>query len=610
LLAFAAWTVDALLQLASPSDPQIRPDAGAYAYVMRGGIHVGDPRTLKAAQRIAAGRFPRWSPDSRLLAFLDKQIRIYDLVKRSVRPITNSQSLITSFSWSPDGNAVLYLAADNREEPDPVIADRDYRYTRLYWQALAGGPAKLVTKADRHVISFAISPDSTRAAYAAQPTPRNRDAFNIDLYEVDLRSGAEKILVAQPGRDADPSYSPDGRWISFHSQAGSQNYFEARHVAIVSSDGGKIRYITRAHDWDVFRNGNHFTWTSDSRGLIYTAGKGVRDFLVEHDLASDRVQVLTDGISGSASCASGGDQCVLLKTSPERPPELYLRHRRNETRLTHLQDGIARFPIIRSEVIRWQAPDGLSLEGILWFPVNYRAGSRVPLLADLHGGPTGVALHSFPIPRVYPIQVFLQRGIAVFSPNFRGSANYGAAFRLKNARSQGIGDFRDVMSGIDALVARGIADPNRLGIMGWSYGGYLTASAITQTNRFKAASIGAPATDWITYYGQSDAGPEILSTYFGGSPWEMPDSYNRHSSRSKLKDIRTPALLQVGSLDINHNGEIYRALTDHQVPVEYVIYPREGHGIREPAHVRDLLERNLRWFVKWLGTDTPASAQN
>ena len=258
-------------------------------------------------------------------------------------------------------------------------------------------------------------------------------------------------------------------------------------------------------------------------------------------------------------------------------------------------------PRFESRVIRWSASDGLPLEGILWLPVNYRPGTPVSLLTELHGGPTGVTLHSFPIPRVYPIQVFLQHGIAVFSPNFRGSSNYGAAFRLKNANSQGIGDYDDVMTGINDLIAKGIADPDRLGVMGWSYGGYLAGSVITQTNRFKAASIGAPATDWFTYYGQSDAGPEILATYFGGSPWRNPENYARHSSRGGLKNIRTPALLQVGSVDINHNGEIYRALVDDNVPVEYVVYPREGHGIVEPAHVRDLLERNLRWFLKWLG---------
>jgi dipeptidyl aminopeptidase/acylaminoacyl peptidase len=568
--------------------------------VLRSAIHVAALPTAGKAEQVVSGTRPRWSPDSKLLAVLDKQVKVYDVNGHFTRTITSAAVPVTSYSWSPSGDAIAYLATDSGPDTDPIVADQNYRYSRLYWQPLSGGPPKLLTKANRHVVSFAISPDAKHIVYAAQPTPRNRDAFNVDLYQLDLGTGAEKDMIAQPGRDSDPSYSPDGRWICFHSQAGSQNYFEARHVAIVGSGGGAVRYITAKHTFDVFRNGNVFSWSPDSRRLRYTAGKGVQDLLVSHDVQSDEVKLLTEAISGAASFTSDGSQAVLLKSSPVRPPEVFLRSGNEERQLTHVQDGIAAYPTIHSEVVRWKSPDGLPLEGILWLPINHEPGTRAPLLTELHGGPTGVSLQSFPIPRVYPIQVFLQQGIAVFSPNFRGSCNYGAPFRLKNAMSQGIGDYADVMSGIDALVSRGIADPNRLGVMGWSYGGYLTGSVISQTNRFKAASVGAPATDWITYYGQSDGAPEVLRTYFGGSPWDVPENYNRHSSRGKLKDVRTPALLQVGSLDINHNSEIYKALIDHDVPVEYVVYPREGHGISEPAHIRDLLERNLRWFTKWL----------
>jgi dipeptidyl aminopeptidase/acylaminoacyl peptidase len=206
-------------------------------------------------------------------------------------------------------------------------------------------------------------------------------------------------------------------------------------------------------------------------------------------------------------------------------------------------------------------------------------------------GQHGIKLTLYPLQTGYPTQVFLQHGIAVFAPNFRGSVNFGAPFTMKSALSQGIGDYQDLMTSIDYLIERGIADPNRLGVMGWSYGGCLAASVITQTQRFKAASIGAPATDWITYYGQSDGPREILKSYFGGTPWEVPQNYQRHSPRFRLREIRTPSLLQVGAIDINHNAEIYQALLDHDVPVEYVVYPREGHGITEPKHVRDLLER-------------------
>jgi dipeptidyl aminopeptidase/acylaminoacyl peptidase len=423
----------------------------------------------------------------------------------------------------------------------------------------------------------------------------------VDIYRIDVATGNEKPVVSQPGRDGDPSWSPDGRWIAFHSQAGSRNYFEARHVAVVPITGGAIRYISEGRTYDVFRNGNAFGWPGGSSALRFTAGKGVHDLLVEEDLAVRRMSILAQNVSGAASFTPDGRLGIYVKVSPERPPELYLRDNRGERQTTHLHDSDGPNVPMRSEVVRWKSSDGLEIEGVLWFPANSRPGKRIPILTELHGGPTGVSLHAYPMPRVYPIQLFIQNGFGVFSPNFRGSANYGAEFRLKNAQSQGIGDYQDVMTGIDHLVAAGIADADKLGVMGWSYGGYLTASVISQTNRFRAASVGAPATDWVTYYGQSDASPDILATYFGGSPWEVPENYARHSPRSCLKNVRTPALLQVGALDINHNAEIYRALTDHHVPVEYVVYPREGHGITEPAHVRDLLQRNSRWFLRWLG---------
>lgn len=598
LLAAAVWTIDALLQLAAPSDPQIRPDATGLAYVYRGSVYVQSLNPGSSAQRIASGSRPRWSPDSKHLAFLDGQVFLNDLSGGEARAVTRAPARVSSFAWSPDGRHIVYLSADAAPE-DPIVAGQTRSYSRLYLQPVSGGDPRLITKANRHVVSFARSPDFTRIAYAAQPSPANRDSFNLDLYEIELRTGVERGLVVQPGRDADPSYSPDGRSIAFHSQAGSQNYFEARQVAVVPSGGGAIRYITQNHAFDVFRGGSVLRWINPEQ-LAYTAGRGLTDILVRHTLKVDEAEGLVDNIAGAASFSSNGEVSVYLKTSSERPPEIFLRDARGERPVTNLQAGVAALPPVQSERVRWRSTDGLQIEGVLWLPMNYKPGKRVPVTVELHGGPTGVVLDAFPMPRTYPTQVLLQNGIAVFAPNFRGSANYGPAFRLKNALSQGVGDYQDVITGVDHLIARGIADPDRLEVMGWSYGGYLTAAIITQTNRFKAASIGAPATDWITYYGQSDGPREVLRSYFGGTPWEVPENYNRHSPRYRLKNIRTPSLLQVGSLDINHNAEIYQALRDHNVPVEYVVYPREGHGITEPEHVRDLLERNLQWLLRWL----------
>ncbi len=601
LLLFASWTIEALLNLPRVEDPQMRPNGEMYAYVQQDGIFIS---TLNGgtSRRLHEGDKPRWSPDSRRLAFVDRQngtaeILIYDTVSGDTRQFTHSLSAIGSYSWASDSRAIAFLATDPGPVPDPQVSGQYSHYSRLYWQALNSTAARPISSGAAHVASFALSPSGETAVYAAHPTPANQDSLQSDLYTVDLKTLATKPLVVQPGRDGDPSYSPDGNWIAFHSQGGSNNYFEKRDVAIIPAAGGAIRYITRSHPEDVFRNGNVFTWSQDSRALIYTAGKGIEDVLIRHEIESDRTTTLADHIAGAASFTHDLAKAVFLQVNSWHPPEIVLLEGTSIRQLTHLHDNLAKFPRFASEVVRWKSRDGLQVEGVLWLPTGYKPGARVPLLTELHGGPTGVTLDAFPTPRTYPIEIFLQNGIAVFSPNFRGSVNYGADFRLKNALAQGEGDYDDVMTGIDSLIARGIANPDRLGVMGWSYGGYLTTSIVTQTNRFKAASIGAPATDWTTYYGQSDGPKEVLWTYFGGTPWEVPESYARHSPRSRLKDIRTPCLLQVGLLDINHNAEIFRALTDNHVEVEYVVYPREYHSISEPAHVRDVMERNERWFL-------------
>jgi len=590
-VAAAVWTIEALMALPALGDPQIRPDGQAYAYVLNGEVHRAELPSGKPSV-VAKGNRPRWSPDGKLLAYLANGKIV--LGKKTFA------SAVNSYSWSPGGQSFAYLSTDNPPPADPEVNRETNRYTGLWLQPITGGATKRISGPKRHVLSYALSPDGKRAAVAIQQTPKPEDIFHVDLFEIDLATGVETPLVTQPGRDAEPSYSPDGKFIAFHSQGGSLNYFDERHIGLVPSGGGDIQYVTKFHPYDVFRNGNAYTWSLDGQRLRFTAGQGTQDDLWEVQLNPSKATRLAEFIAGTASFSQDLSRAVFLKTNPSHPAEIVLWEGGQERQLTQAFAHLSTLPTIKSEVVKWKARDGLAVEGVLWLPFDFKPGNPVPVVTELHGGPTGVELTSFPNGRTYPTAAFLQNGIAVFAPNFRGSANYGPEFRLKNAQSQGIGDYDDVMTGLDELVRRGIADPNRLGVMGWSYGGYLSGATIAQTKRFKAASVGAPAVDWLTYYGEFNGSREVLWTYFGGKPHEVPENYIRHSYGHKLKDITTPTLLQIGALDWQYTAPIYQSLRDRNIPVEYVVYPREGHGFTEKSHQRDLMERNLRWMTDWL----------
>ena len=631
------WTLESLLELKTIADPQMTPDGSKIAYVVRsvnmerngydqtiwvvaaGG---GEPRRL-GAPHFSDSR-PRWSKDGRRLAFISSrdgnaQIYISDPIEGHPRRVTNSPTGITYFKWSPNNEDFGYLAADDLTEEekvrirlgdDPIVANEGYKFSRLYITSTRGGKASLITTADRHVLSFDWAPDGSKIAYAGQRTPKNQDAFNVDLYEIELKTRREPALVKQEGRDAEPCYSRDSSLIAFHSQAGVPNYFEERKVGVVPSGGGKIRYVTERFEGDVFRGGNEFWWSADSSELVFGAGRGTQDHLYKIRLEDGSSERLISRLAGpsSFSLSQNGDRIAVIKSFNSKPSDLYLAVRQEtglrESQLTNLNSTVSARPAMIAKTVRWKSKDGLAVEGVLRLSASHRPGEKLPLLVELHGGPTGVALEDFPNPRTYPTPLLVQEGFAVLTPNFRGSSNYGGRFRLANVKSQGFGDMDDVMTGVDTLIEQGVADPARLGVMGWSYGGFLTIWIISQSDRFKAASIGAPTTDWVSLYGASNGPHEGMWTYFGGRPWDNLEAYNRHSPRYHIAKARAPSLLLHGKEDVDSNPEIFQALTDLGVPVEFVTYPREGHGITEPRHQLDLMNRNLQWFKRWVLRDS------
>jgi dipeptidyl aminopeptidase/acylaminoacyl peptidase len=317
------------------------------------------------------------------------------------------------------------------------------------------------------------------------------------------------------------------------------------------------------------------------------------------DISPDTLMVSAPTLNES------GTHVGFISEAPARAPEPFVSALASfaAVRVTTLQTPPAH-PLPKTEPIRWHTFDGRDVEGLLTYPVGYREGTRVPLLVILHGGPPGSFTQTF-VGGVssYPIASFASAGFAVLRPNVRGSSGYGREFRHANMRDWGGGDYKDVMAGIDALIARGIVDGDKLGVMGWSYGGYLTAYTITQTTRFRAASVGAGITNLISYVGTADI-PGFISSYFGSEFWDAPVLWQARSAMFNIGKVTTPTLIQHGEADVrvpvSQGSELYVALKRRNVPVSMVVYPRQGHGIGEPKLQLDVMQRNLEWFERWV----------
>lgn len=278
--------------------------------------------------------------------------------------------------------------------------------------------------------------------------------------------------------------------------------------------------------------------------------------------------------------------------------------------VSHVQRDVPDAPPDRTEVIHWNSKDGQEIEGLLTYPVGYEKGKKYPLLLVIHGGPMGAFMQSFDgAATYYPVAAFASRGYAVLRANPRGSAGYGKKFRYANYGDWGGGDFQDLMSGVDYVIDQGVADPDRLGVMGWSYGGYMTSWTITQTHRFKAASVGGGVTNLMTFNGTADI-PSFLPDYLGGEFWDKPEIYQERSPMFHIKGVNTPTLITHGEIDervpLSQDEELYSALKRLGCTTKMVIYPRTHHGIEEPRLMLDCMDRNLEWFDRYVRKAKPA----
>jgi dipeptidyl aminopeptidase/acylaminoacyl peptidase len=312
------------------------------------------------------------------------------------------------------------------------------------------------------------------------------------------------------------------------------------------------------------------------------------------------------GVLGSPALARDGSAVAFTMQTSSTPAEVFVSTsvRFAPRKLTHLHGEVPRPEMGRTELTSWKSKDGLVIEGLLTYPVGYETGQRVPLVLNIHGGPAGVYSQSFTgQPSIYMLQTFAQRGYAILRPNPRGSTGYGKEFRFANVRDWCFGDYEDVMSGVDAVIERGVGDPDRLFVMGWSYGGYMTSCVVGRTDRFRAASMGAGLPNLVSMVYTTDI-PAYLVAHMGGKElWEDSAEYERHSAQYKLDRIVTPTQIIHGKKDLRvpyaQGREFFIGLRRRGVPTEMVAYPRTPHGPREPKFLMDVSDRILTWFERF-----------
>lgn len=639
------WTVDDVLSMKTVSEVAISPDGRRVAYVVtvrdrsanvnNSDVWMvptegGEPVQLTKGPR--ADRAPQWAGDGSWIAFLsdrgqDRRPQVYgiDPAGGEAWQITKHETGVASFAVSPDGKQLLFRARApksssdeelERERGRPIVRDSAYadEWTRLWAVSLGErGPqdARPASPEGLHVTAMVWAPDSRSVAFSATTGPTRRDDPTGAVY-VQSEPGAEpRRITTMPGEERVVGWPRDlGLVIAASGEPWSTNNVR---LWVAPITGGDPTPLTDALD----ENARFVAATA--RGLWVEAavrtGRALYHIPLAAGKASGPPRRITDGdrfYSGFSASADGAAVAFLGESSQESP-DVYASPMAQfaARRLTTVNPQAAAFAHGEQRVVTWTSKaDSESIEGVLSLPVGYQRGTRVPLLLVIHGGPAGVSSVRYPsLGGAYPIQVFTSLGYAVLQPNYRGSTGYGARFRGLNKGDIMGKDWIDVNSGVDAMIEAGIADSTKVGIMGWSFGGFHTFWGITQTTRFAAASAGAGANDLTSFYSQTDIS-DLLSMLQGAPPWEKLDHYLERSAYRKVNDVVTPLLIQVGENDQRVSPEqsiqFYEAMKGvGKAPVRLVLYPGQGHGVTDPRLLRDLQQRNVAWFTYWMPVEGP-----
>jgi dipeptidyl aminopeptidase/acylaminoacyl peptidase len=640
------WTPMQMMLVKRISGVQVSPDGKRVVFAVRQAlldagrsefltqVHVANADGTGAVQLTQGDKScddPQWSPDGKWIAFGSTRAgkrNLWLIAPAGEEPVqlTHMTIAVTSFKWSPDSKSIAFTASDGltpdeekakKEKNDARVVDENIKMSRLY--LVSATPTekqtpRLLTKGNFNVAAtgrggYDWTPEGESISFTHTKTPHADDWTSAAISTVKVADGTIEPRRYGESKVAcySPLVSPNGRLFVFIMSDDPPTWAGIGRVCMGNPFGGIV--VSLADTFDGFgRFSEIIGWSADNKSAFFTEIHGTVTHLGRLPTSGPpeiiaRIDGVASGIHLNATRTHFG---FSLETT-EKAPEAYISpvDRFEPKAVSAVNAKLPTLPLGSTEVIRWKSKDGLEIEGLLTYPANYEKGKRYPLLLNVHGGPAGLFTQSFVAsPGPYPIAAFSARGYAVLRPNPRGSSGYGKKFRYANYKDWGGGDYQDLMAGVDHVIKIGVADESRLGVMGWSYGGFMTSWTITQTKRFKAASVGAGVTNLMSFTGTADI-PSFLPDYLGGEFWNNPEAYRKHSAMFNIKGVTTPTLIQHGERDervpLSQGLELYNALKRQGCTTKMVIYPRTPHGIEEPRLLVECMERNLDWFGRYVG---------